>query len=286
MVSKIALRTVLALGLVGLAGCTVSSTINANGGVDPAKSNAASTIPDPTQLALSVSLNQGGRSTAALLADVASVSVTVTQGANSQTKSISTSGAKQPYAFNFVDFAPGLVTIEASALKSDGTVIASGSVNSTIIAGVVNHPALTLVIDNLLGSASPTVTLSQTTTLSRSVMANYTLDGGSAGWQSINYLIPEGKTVTLTATGSIVGQPGDPPVTPVGSSSFVAGAGWPLPGGYGAALAYKVGPSGTPLAVGLSTSFTMQSTASLYFAINDCCVADNTGFFDVTIRIQ
>ncbi|MGH9165531.1 MAG: hypothetical protein ACRDZW_08490, partial [Acidimicrobiales bacterium] len=110
---------------------------------------------------------------------------------------------------------------------------------------------------------------------------------GTAGWTDTGVEVDENQNVQITATGrvshvegSFVGPDGEPGSVGHGSN-IVAQANH-------STLIGRLGEDATPFAVGSSFTATTASgeTGTLYLTVNDVGLDNNSGSFDVVIRVR
>lgn len=109
-------------------------------------------------------------------------------------------------------------------------------------------------------------------------------------WTKTSVEVRQGDTISFLATGQIrwSNRSSEQLVGPNGSTSKLKArlGSYPVPTMGAGALIAKIGPKGTPFAVGERTAITAPTTGTVYLGINDNFFSDNSGTFQVTITKQ
>lgn len=104
-------------------------------------------------------------------------------------------------------------------------------------------------------------------------------------WTSTGITVKKGQRVTLSSTGEVQLSDNVNDVANInGSKAGRTIANGPLPSGLAGALVGKIGPNGTPFAIGSSAFIIVPSAGLLYLGVNDDQFGDNRGNYQVVIR--
>src|SRR5262245_527459 len=104
-------------------------------------------------------------------------------------------------------------------------------------------------------------------------------------WTSTGRTVRRGQTINFVSSGEIqLSTSADDIATPAGAKSGRLAARAPLRNVPAGSLLGRIGPNGTPFAIGNQTSIVAPASGILFLGINDDGFADNQGNFQVVIR--
>src|SRR4051812_33822883 len=104
-------------------------------------------------------------------------------------------------------------------------------------------------------------------------------------WTSTGITVRKGQQLTFATTGEVqLSTDTNDIATADGAKSGRRIAAGPLANGLAGALVGRIGPNGTPFAIGNQTSITAPASGVLYLGINDDGFGDNQGNFQVVVR--
>jgi hypothetical protein len=104
-------------------------------------------------------------------------------------------------------------------------------------------------------------------------------------WTQTGIVLKKGQRFTLSSSGEVQLSDDVNDVANVnGSKNGRTVAGGPLPGGPAGALVGRIGPRGTPFAIGSAPFILAPQAGVLYLGVNDDQFGDNRGNYQVVIR--
>lgn len=122
------------------------------------------------------------------------------------------------------------------------------------------------------------------TTITPSATASVKVPGGQTTFVPVRVAVTYGMQVTITAKGRVkfLAEDGQTSVGPDGGPANYAGCDGP---GFCGGLIGRMGEKGALFRVGASHAFVADGAGPLLLAVNDFDPSDNTGSFDVTVRV-